>query len=111
MDSQSIRDIALRSLDEHKATDLVALDVRGLTDVADYMVLATGNSRRLVKSLGKYLLEDAKKTGCPYLGVEGLDDADWVLVDLVDVIVHVMVPEARELYRLEELWTDPAAVV
>jgi len=110
MDSQSIRDVALRSLDEHKAADLLALDVRELTDVADYMILATGSSRRQAKSLAKYLLEDAKKAGCPFLGVEGLDEADWVLVDLVEVIVHVMVPEARELYRLEELWSDPAAL-
>lgn len=107
MDSQSIRDVALQSLDEHKAADLVTLDVRELTDVADYMIIATGGSRRQAKALAKYLIEDAKKASCPLLGVEGLDEADWVLVDLVDVIVHVLVPEARELYRLEELWTDP----
>ncbi|RLA15792.1 MAG: ribosome silencing factor, partial [Gammaproteobacteria bacterium] len=89
MDSQAIRDVVLRSLDDHKATDLVALDVRALTDVADYMILATGGSSRQAKALAKYVLEDAKKAGCPYIGVEGLDEADWVLVDLVDVIVHV----------------------
>ena len=108
MDSKSIRDVALKSLGDHKAMDLVTLDVRHLTDVADYMVIATGGSVRQAKALAKYLLEDAKKAGCPLMGVEGLDQPDWVLVDLVDVVVHVMVPGARELYRLEELWSDPA---
>lgn len=107
MDSQSILDVALQSLHEHKATDLVTLDVRELTDVADYMIIATGGSRRQTRALAKYLLEDAKKASCALLGVEGLDEADWVLVDLVDVIVHLLVPEVRDLYRLEELWTDP----
>ncbi|MEL0083769.1 MAG: ribosome silencing factor [Gammaproteobacteria bacterium] len=110
MDSRSLRDIALRSLEDHKAADLVSLDVRQLTDVADFMILATGGSSRQVKALARYLLEDTKKSGAPNMGVEGLDTADWVLVDLVDVIVHVMVPEAREQYRLEELWGDPALV-
>ncbi len=110
MDSQSIRDLVLRSLDDHKAGNVVAMDVRHLTDMTDFMVMATGGSTRQAKALAKYLIEDSRKAGCQVMGVEGLEQADWVLVDLVDVVVHVMVPETRELYRLEELWTDPAAL-
>ncbi len=95
MDSQSIRDLVLRSLDDHKAGNVVAMDVRHLTDMTDFMVMATGGSTRQAKALAKYLIEDSRKAGCQVMGVEGLEQADWVLVDLVDVVVHVMVPETR----------------
>ncbi|MBL4622691.1 MAG: ribosome silencing factor [Immundisolibacteraceae bacterium] len=104
MDAEAICSIAIDSLENYKAIDIVKLEIRKLTDIADYMLIVSGGSTRQVKALAKHLVEDAKKAGCPSLGVEGLEHGDWVLVDLVDVIVHVMIPEARELYRLEELW-------
>ena len=104
MDAEAICAVAMASLENYKAIDLVKLEISELTDIADYMLIVSGGSTRQVKALAKHLAEDAKKAGCPSLGVEGLEHGDWVLVDLVDVIVHVMVPESRELYRLEELW-------
>lgn len=97
-----------KTLDDHKAIDRVTLDIRGLTDIADYMVIASGGSGRQVKALANYLLEEAKKAGCPVISVEGRDQSEWVLVDLVDVVVHIMLPESRDLYRLEDIWSQPA---
>ena len=108
MDAEAICAVAIDSLENYKAIDVVKLDVRQLTDIADFMLVVSGGSVRQVKALAKHLDEDAKKAGCPSLGIEGLEYGDWVLVDLVDVIVHVMVPEARELYRLEDLWNGSA---
>ena len=108
MDAEAICSVAIDSLENYKAIDIVKLDIRQLTDIADFMLIVSGTSVRQVKALAKHLAEDAKKAGCPSLGIEGLEHGDWVLVDLVDVIVHVMVPEARELYRLEDLWSGSA---
>ena len=108
MNPEQLKQRIVDALEALKGRHILALDVREFTGMTDYMVIATGGSVRQAKALAKYLLEDAKKAGCPLMGVEGLDQPDWVLVDLVDVVVHVMVPEARELYRLEELWSDPA---
>ena len=102
-------EVALRALDDMKAVNVVTLDVRGLTDVADAMVIASGNSDRHVRSIAERVVEFAKKAGFRPMGVEGERDGEWVLVDLQDVIVHVMLPRVREFYRLESLWDVTAA--
>lgn len=102
-------DVVLRAMDEMKAVNVVTLDVRGVTDVADAMVIASGNSDRHVKSIADRVVEFAKKAGFRPMGVEGERDGEWVLVDLQDVIVHVMLPRVREFYRLESLWDVTAA--
>jgi ribosome-associated protein len=104
-----IVDVVLRAMDEMKAVNVVTLDVRGVTDVADAMVIASGNSDRHVKSIADRVVEFAKKAGFRPMGVEGERDGEWVLVDLQDVIVHVMLPRVREFYRLESLWDVTAA--
>ena len=93
------------ALEELKAKDAVQIDVRGKSSVADYMVIASGTSTRHVKSIADEVVKFAKKLDVMPLGVEGEREAEWVLVDLGDVIVHVMLPRVREFYALERLWT------
>ena len=97
------------ALDDMKALHVKTFDVRGVTDVADCMVLASGNSDRHVRSIADRVVERAREAGFRPIGVEGQRDGEWVLVDLNDVIVHVMLPRVREFYSLEELWDAPPA--
>ena len=90
---------------ELKANDVVEIDVRGKTSICDFMVVASGTSTRHVKSIADEVVRFAKKLDCQPLGVEGEREAEWVLVDLGDVVVHVMLPRVREFYALERLWT------
>ncbi|NIJ68537.1 ribosome silencing factor [Xanthomonas sp. 60] len=90
---------------ELKAHDVVSIDVRGKSSVADYFVIASGTSSRHVKSIAEEVVRFAKKLDMMPLGMEGEREAEWVLVDLGDVVVHVMLPRMRELYALERLWT------
>jgi len=91
-----------------KAVNVVTLDVRGLTDIADTMIIASGNSDRHVRSIAEQVVDKAKAAGFRPLGIEGSRDAEWVLVDLQDILVHVMLPRVREFYGLEKLWEPPA---
>ena len=97
--------LATAALEEIKAKDLVEIDVRGKTSVCDFMVIASGTSTRHVKSLADEVVKASKQAGYQPLGVEGEREAEWVLVDLGDVVVHVMLPRVREFYALERLWT------
>jgi len=90
---------------ELKARDVVQIDVRGKSSVCDFMVVASGTSTRHVKSIADEVVKFAKKLDVQPLGVEGEREAEWVLVDLGDVVVHVMLPRVREFYALERLWT------
>jgi ribosome-associated protein len=97
------------ALDEMKAVNVRVLDVHKLTDIADTMIIASGNSDRHVRSIADRIVEHAKKAGFRPMGVEGERDGEWVLVDLQDIIVHIMLPRVREFYRLESLWDVSAA--
>jgi len=92
------------ALDDMKAVNVKVLDVRGLTDIADTMVIASGNSDRHVRSIAENVAQRAKEAGFRPLGTEGARDGEWVLVDLTDILVHVMLPRVREFYGLERLW-------
>jgi ribosome-associated protein len=101
--------IVISALEDMKAVNPTVLDVRGLTDIADTLIVASGNSDRHVRSIADRVIEYSKKAGYRPMGVEGERDGEWVLVDLQDVIVHVMLPRVREFYRLEDLWDVSAA--
>ncbi|HXD84301.1 MAG TPA: ribosome silencing factor [Rudaea sp.] len=100
-----LRRQVLAALDELKAKDVHEIDVRGKTSIADILFVASGTSTRHVKSLADEVVRFVKKAGMMPLGVEGQREAEWVLVDLGDIIVHVMLPRIREFYQLERLWT------
>ena len=96
------------ALEDIKGLDIVSLDISDQTDISDYMVVASGATSRQVKALVNNVVVEAKKAGFEPLGVEGLEQGEWVLVDLGDIVVHVMQPHVREFYDLEKLWDfDP----
>ncbi len=104
MSIDELKTLVRKALDDLKAEDIVELDVKGKTSIADVIFVASGNSGRHVKSIANNVVMEAKHAGNQPLGIEGETDADWVLVDLGDVIVHVMQAQAREFYDLEGLW-------
>ncbi len=99
-----VREAVVARLDSMKANDLRIIDVRGKTSVCDFIVIASGTSTRHVKSMGDEVVVTAKKFGYSPLGVEGEKDAEWILVDLGDTVIHVMLPRTREFYQLERMW-------
>jgi ribosome-associated protein len=100
----SLKSVVIDALADMKALEVKVLDVRGLTDVADFMVIASGTSDRHVRSVAQRVVERTKEAGFRPHGVEGQQDSDWVLIDLNEMIVHVMLPRVREFYGLEKLW-------
>jgi ribosome-associated protein len=100
----SLELVVTDALADMKALEIKVLDVRGLTDIADYMVIASGTSDRHVRSVAQRVVERTKEAGFRPHGVEGQQDSDWVLIDLNEMIVHVMLPRVREFYGLEKLW-------
>jgi ribosome-associated protein len=99
-----LRDLVITALQDFKAIDIQQIDVSGQNPLTDLFVIASGNSTRHVKSMAENLIVKAKAAGCQPLGVEGEREAEWVLVDLNDVIVHLMLPQTRAFYNLEKLW-------
>ncbi len=97
------------ALEDIKAQKIVELDVRQLTDVADFLIIANGTSSRHVKSVAGNVVEELKLKGIRPLGIEGLDVGEWVLVDYGDTVVHVMLPATRDFYELEKLWSKVPA--
>jgi len=104
MGVDELRKLVTAALEDLKAEDIVELDVRDKTDVTDYIIVASGNSNRHVKAIANNVVMEAKQAGQPPLGVEGEEEGEWMLVDLADVVVHVMQPQVRDFYDLESLW-------
>ena len=103
---KKLLDVVLTSLDNGKATDVDIFDVKKITSMADYILIASGNSRRQVNALADKLIQNVKENKFETLGVEGKAEGEWVLVDLGDIIVHIMHPSSREYYQLEKLWRN-----
>jgi ribosome-associated protein len=95
------------SLDEDKAEDIVTIDLAGITDMADFMVIANGGSRRHVGSMANHIQRKIRSTGHKAIKAEGLDNCDWVLIDAGDIIVHLFRPEVRDFYKLDKIWISP----
>jgi ribosome-associated protein len=104
-DSDRLLEIVLTALDDMKGVDVRVIDVRELTSITDRMVIVSGTSTRHVKALAENVALQAKQHGYQPLGIEGENTAEWVLVDLADVVVHIMMPEIRDFYALEKLWS------
>ena len=102
--AEGLRDLVIDALNERKANQIKIINVTTLTEITDYMVIASGGSLRHMRSLVDQILYSAKNEGISVLGVEGLPHCDWILVDLGEVVVHLMKPEARAFYELERLW-------
>jgi ribosome-associated protein len=109
MKPEQVKDKIVAALEDVKGHDIVVLDVRKLTGITDYMVIASGASNRQVKALAENVQDELRKHRVRPIGTEGEAAAEWILVDYGDVVVHVMLPEAREFYDLERLWSDRAA--
>ncbi|WP_034589013.1 MULTISPECIES: ribosome silencing factor [Acinetobacter] len=106
---QNCLQVVQNALEDVKAKDIVVLDVSGMSNVADAMVIASGTSTRHIKSLADNVAEEARKAGFRPLGIEGERDAEWILLDLGFVVVHCMLPTARKFYDLESLWSSAPA--
>ena len=102
-----VLDTVVGSLEDSKAENIVPIDIQGKSAIADHMVVASGRSHRHVAAVAEHLLKALKDAGYGNARVEGLQSADWVLIDAGDVIVHVFRPEVREFYNLEKMWLAP----
>ncbi|MCW8888843.1 MAG: ribosome silencing factor [Gammaproteobacteria bacterium] len=108
MNSEEIKDVVVEALEDLKGTEIKVLDVHEKTSVTDILVIASGKSSRQVKALASNVQEMVKANGVTPLSMEGTQDSGWTLIDLGDVVVHVMLPETRDFYNLEKLWGDDA---
>ncbi len=106
MEIEALKKLVVEALEDIKGSDIRVIDVRDKTSITDVMVIATGNSNRQVKALVDSVIEKSKKEGIQVLGTEGTEAGEWALVDLGDVVVHVMQPSVRDFYNLEKLWGD-----
>ena len=102
----TLRNAVVEALEEKKAKDILALDVRNITSLFDYVVIASGDSNRQTKALARNVQDRLKELGAHIYGVEGEQSGEWVLVDIGDIVVHVMQPTVRQYYNLEELWAS-----
>jgi ribosome-associated protein len=105
----ALAQVVLAALEDMKAVNIKAMDVRGITDITDMMVVASGTSDRHVKSIADRVVQRCKEAGYRPIGIEGERDGEWVLLDLNDVVLHLMLPRVREFYALEKLWENGAA--
>lgn len=112
--AEQIRDVALKVLDERQAEEIFTVDLSGKSSIADYLIIASGRASRQLSAIAHYLREAFEKLGLRNIRVEGLADANWVLVDAGDVVVHLFRPEVRDYYNLESMWsgkkTEPETV-
>lgn len=108
-DPRALRDLAVAALEDAKGQDIQVIDLADRSSFADYMIIVSGTSTRQVKAMSDRLIDNVRAHGIRPLGVEGAREAEWILVDLADVVVHLMLPQTRAFYNLEKLWAAPPA--
>ncbi len=106
MEPRDLLDLAVSSLEDDKAEDIVSIDLHGKTSIADYMVIASGRSERHLAALSQHLIETLKKSGLKGVRTEGEKSGEWALIDAGDVIIHIFKPDIRTFYNLEKLWNN-----
>jgi ribosome-associated protein len=104
--AEDLVDLVVGSLDDDKAEDIIVIDLRGKSSIADHMVIATGKSARQVGAMAEHLMEKLKHSGLS-VSAEGMPQGDWVLIDGADIVVHLFRPEVRAFYNLEKMWGVP----
>ena len=103
-----LKQVIIKTLDLNKAHDIITIDLKDKSSMADYMIIASGTSSRHIQSLSEQVLEKLKKNGVPDSKIEGKQSNEWKLVDGIDLIVHIFHPEKRKFYDLEKMWLDPS---
>ena len=101
-----LKQIVVKTLDTNKAQDIISIDLKDKTSIADYMIIASGTSSRHIQSLSEQVLEKLKDNGINNSRIEGKDSNEWKLVDGIDLIVHIFHPEKRKFYELEKMWSE-----
>ena len=101
-----LKKIIINTLDSNKALDIVSIDLKDKSSIADYMIVASGTSSRHIQSLSEQVLEKFKTNGLKNCKIEGKDSAEWKLVDGIDIVVHIFNPEKRKFYELEKIWSE-----
>ena len=101
-----LKKIIIKTLDSNKALDIVSIDLKDKSSIADYMIVASGTSSRHIQSLSEQVLEKFKTNGLKNCKIEGKDSAEWKLVDGIDIVVHIFNPEKRKFYELEKIWSE-----
>ena len=101
-----LKKIIIKTLDSNKALDIVSIDLKDKSSIADYMIVASGTSSRHIQSLSEQVLEKFKTNGLKNCKIEGKDSAEWKLVDGIDIVVHIFNPERRKFYELEKIWSE-----
>ena len=104
--NSNLKTLIIKTLDDNKATDIIAIDLEGKTSLADYMIIASGTSSRHIQSLSEKVLNELKLSGIQESRIEGEKSSDWKLVDGIDLIVHIFNPEKRKFYELEKMWSE-----
>ena len=110
MEIPKIKKIVEKTLNQNKALNIVSINLRGKTSIADYMVIASGTSSRHIQSLSEILLKELQNNGVNKCKIEGRNSTDWKLIDAIDIIVHIFHPEKRKFYDLEKMWCDPTEI-
>ena len=101
-----LKKIIIKTLDSNKALDILSIDLKDKSSIADYMIVASGTSSRHIQSLSEQVLEKFKTNGLKNCKIEGKDSAEWKLVDGIDIVVHIFNPEKRKFYELEKIWSE-----
>ena len=102
----NLKNLIIETLDNNKALDIISIDLKDKSSIADYMIIASGTSSRHIQSLSEQVLDKFKENGLGQCKIEGKDSAEWKLVDGIDIVVHIFNPEKRKFYELEKIWSE-----